>query len=136
METDDRKELLLEPKLRAAAARRRWSKAQAARIITAQQQSGLGVQQFAEQLGVNSWRVYKWRRLLGLANAPPAPPPETPALPVDIVPLSVAAQKPLPPPSVAPRIEIRHPSGLRIRFSHPPPESFLQHLLQILVPLC
>jgi transposase-like protein len=136
METDDPKELHLDPKLRAAAARRRWSKAQAARIISAQQQSGLSVQQFAEQLGVNSWRLYKWRRLLGLAKASPAPPPKKPAPPVDIAPLSVAAQKPLPTPSAAPRVEIRHPGGLRIRFSHPPPESFLQHLFQILAPLC
>ena len=136
MEADDRKELLVEPKLRAACARRRWSKAQAARIISAQQQSGLSVPQFAAKLGVNSWRVYKWRRRLGLADSPPAPPLKTPAPPVDIVPLSIAAQKPLPPSRGAPRVEIRHPSGLRIRFSHPPPESFFQHLLQILVPLC
>lgn len=136
METEDPKELLLCPKLRAAAARPRWSKAQAARIVSAQQQSGLSVQKFAALLGVKSWRLYKWRGQLGLAKQPPAPSPKKPAPTVDLVPLHLAPQKPLAGPSAPPRVEIRHPCGLRIRFSHPPPESFFQHLLQILVPLC
>lgn len=136
METDDPKEWQVDPKVRAAAARPRWSKQQAARIVAAQQHSGLSVQQFAAHLGVNSWRVYKWRRLLGLVQEPSASPSKKPAPPVDIVPLHLVEQKPLPTPSAAPRVEIRHPCGLRIRFSHPPPETFFQHLLQILVPLC
>lgn len=136
METDDPKELHLDSKLRAAAASPRWSKAQAERIVSAQQKSGLSVQKFAEELGVKSWRLYKWRRLLGLTKQRPVLSAEQPAPPVDLVPLHLAAPKPLPGPSAAPRVEIRHPCGLRIRFSHPPPETFFQHLLQILVPLC
>jgi transposase-like protein len=136
METDDPKELYLDPKLRAVAARPRWSKAQAERIVSAQHHSGLSVQKFAELLGVKSWRLYKWRRLLGLVKEPSATSPKKPAPPVDLVPLHLAPQKPLAGPSAPPRLEIRHPCGLRIRFSHPPPESFFQHLLQILVPLC
>ena len=133
---NDPKELHLCPKLIVAAARPRWSKAQAARIVSAQHNSGLSVPQFAALLGVKSGRLYTWRGRLGLANQTPAPSPKKPAPPVDLVPLVVAAQKPRPPQSDAPTVELRHPSGLRIRFSHPPPESFFQHLLQILVPLC
>ena len=136
METDDLKETGIEPKVRAAAAKRRWTRKEAARIVSAQQQSGLSVQTFAKQLGCDSWRLYKWRRQLGLAPAPSSRRPKKGAPPVDIVPLSVATPSPVPAKTAAPRTEIRHPCGLRIRFSHPPPESFLQHLLQILVPLC
>lgn len=135
METDDRKDSGMDPKVRALADKPRWTRKQAQRILDAQQQSGLSVQAFAKALGLNSWRLYKWRRQLGLErSAPPKSPP--PAPPVSIVPLQLAAPAPAPAQSAALRLEIRHPCGLRIRFSHPPPDSFLQHLLQILVPLC
>lgn len=135
METDDRKDSGMDPKVRALADKPRWTRKQAQRILDAQQQSGLSVQAFAKALGLNSWRLYKWRRQLGPErSAPPKSPP--PAPPVSIVPLQLAAPAPAPAQSAALRLEIRHPCGLRIRFSHPPPDSFLQHLLQILVPLC
>ena len=131
METDDRKECAMDPKVRAVANKPRWTRKQAQSILLAQQQSGLSVQAFAKALGLNSWRLYKWRRQLGLERSAP---PKQPAPPMAIVPLQLAA--PAPAQSAAARVEIRHPCGLRIRFSHPPPDSFFQHLLQILVPLC
>lgn len=136
METDDPKAVLDDPKLRAAVAQATWNRAHAALILEAQRKSGLTVRDFARQLGVKSWRLYKWRRRLRPDKAPAAPPMKKAALPTGIVPLRIAAPTPKPAIPAAPTVEIRHPCGLRIRFSHPPAESFFQHLLQILVPLC
>lgn len=138
METDDRKECGMDPKVRALADKPRWTRKQAQSILLAQHKSGLSVQAFAKALGLNSWRLYKWRRQLGLERSAPPKPPKQPVPPISIVPLQLAAGAgaAAPAQSGAVRLELRHPCGLRIRFSHPPPESFLQHLLQILVPLC
>ena len=137
METDDPNQVLADPKLRAAVAKPRWTPAQAKQILEAQRKSGLSVRDFAQALGCKSWRLYKWRQRAPSDKDLPAPPRRPkPAPAVDLLPLRIAPPEKIPTHREAPHIELRHPSGLRIRFSHPPPDSFFQHLLQILVPLC
>jgi len=43
---------------------RRWTSDEAREVLAAQQASGLSVAAFADQMGINSQRLYVWRRQL------------------------------------------------------------------------
>ena len=43
---------------------RRWSIADARAVLTEQTASGLSMGAFAEREGIDSWRLYRWRRRL------------------------------------------------------------------------
>jgi transposase-like protein len=139
METDDLEALLGDPQQRDALATTEWTRAQAEIIVQALLHSGLSVRQFAARHGLKDWRLYRWRRQLA-PNAGPASrgPGRTAAstLPAAFVPVELPAALPASKAEPGPRVEIRHPSGLRIRFSHPPPQTTWQQILLLLVPPC
>ena len=52
----------------AELARRRWTEAEARRVLRAHAQSGKSVLAFAQDHGLVAERVYRWRRKLGVVD--------------------------------------------------------------------
>lgn len=81
---------------------RRWSSAEARRVLTALERSGLPVTRFAAQHGLGVERLYRWQRRLKRAKVSVAPPRFT----------EVAVTVPA-------AIEVRLPDGIGVRVSGP-----------------
>ena len=69
-------------------ASKAWHEAQARKVLSALHSSGLSVEQFAKQLGVNSKRIYHWRRRLEGRRKPIRPNNSAKLLPIQIMPTS------------------------------------------------
>lgn len=141
MTTQKLDEILQEPELAAVLKTTEWTAAQALMVLRAQQRSGLTVQGFTRQVGIPTWRLYKWRLRLQkeLAEEPaPVELPSEPPLPAAFVPVSVPAPVSQPACATLPSAcaELVVPSGLRVRLTAQTPPSWLPLLCQALRAAC